>query len=151
MILTLNNIQQAHLAQQQEIAALRAENATLKKKDSASQMLVKSLEAQKSIHLQHRARYEEATKTMQSERDANSLLTDEVEQLKAHLAVAREALGLVSKAAPSQLECNQLHHPKKDRHTFAEGCRPRNRYIIAMRKVGEALATIKGDSNDRHR
>ena len=76
MILTLNSIQQAHLAQQQEIAALRAENERLTATPKCGRCGKREIPGVHTCTPTHWAREREA----------------EIAELRAKLQIAREAL-----------------------------------------------------------
>ena len=65
-----------------------------------------------------------------------------VEKQAEALAKAREALSLISKYAPTTLECNCFHHPKHMRHDAGHPCEPTDRYYNALSVTSEAIAAI---------
>lgn len=72
---------------------LRAELAESKKQIGSYKALTKALEEQVSHHRRMSERYQESIKTMQSERDANAILTDELTEtrdLAEHWAILAE-------------------------------------------------------------
>jgi hypothetical protein len=50
---------------------------------------------------------------------------------------ARNLLKKLFYACPRTLFCNDMHHNKSDRHEIGEECKPLQRYIEAMKDVGE--------------
>ena len=73
-----------------------AEIERLKKANNAFTLLAKSLEERISTLLKSKSKYEEATATLQSERDANATLTAEIERANALL---RQALDVAERQA----------------------------------------------------
>lgn len=61
------------------------------------------------------------------------------------LAVAQEALKNLFLSSPIALECNDMHHAKKDQHEYDEDCPVLSRYEDALSGAREALAQIGGD------
>lgn len=62
-----------------------------------------------------------------------------------NLAVAREALKNLFLISPTALECNDMHHAKKDQHEYDEDCPVLSRYEDALSGAREALAQTGGD------
>jgi hypothetical protein len=61
------------------------------------------------------------------------------------LDVAQEALKNLFLSSPIALECNDMHHAKKDQHEYDEDCPVLSRYEDALSGAREALAQIGGD------
>ena len=75
---------------------------------------------------------------------AASYLRDK-QEAERKLAVAREALKNLFLSSPIALECNDMHHAKKDQHEYDEDCPVLSRYEDALSGAREALAQIGGD------
>ena len=73
---------------QAELRRLDAENQQLRAKCNSYQNLVAALEGQRSVLQRDLQNRREAVTTLQSEREANAILTAENDQLRAQLALA---------------------------------------------------------------
>ena len=91
--LTIATLNEALTITSQGNARLTAELAESKKQIGSYKTLTKALEEQVSHHRRLSERYQESIKTMQSERDANAILTDELtdtRDLAEHWAILAE-------------------------------------------------------------
>lgn len=70
---------------------------------------------------------------------------DKRKEAERKLAVAQEALKNLFLSSPIALECNDMHHAKKDQHEYDEDCPVLSRYEDALSGAREALAQIGGD------
>lgn len=72
--------------------------------------------------------------------DFKSRLANAMTEQRDRLA---EALRGLLKTTPSDLYCEDFHHPKADRHGDAEECPPTKRFRDARLKAELALAAVK--------
>jgi len=80
----------------------------------------------------------------------NKKLRDEIESLRQQLAdsqkqvtLLRDALRALTQCAPTEVECNNMHHKKQDQHDYDETCPVVVRYATALYDGQEALAATE--------
>ena len=63
------------------------------------------------------------------------------EEANKRIARLEEALKLIRSVAPRDVECNNMHHAKKDQHSYDETCPVVSRYAEAINKINEVIGS----------
>ena len=109
---------------------------TQHKQIAAYKLLTESQEAQLSQHRAQADKFREATATLQSEREANAILTAAIERKDALLRQAMRQMGKFS----ADDVCEALHHKKADRHALLAPCPVAGRFMSVLDAITKELS-----------